>query len=178
MQQVLIIVTVVILFPVACLSQNLNSATAAGLEVRGLLTDGTQAIAQSNDLILTFEPGVVIKAVLNTASLYSEDESINEMINRITLEEISFETKIAPEQFNFQSNENTEVSAVAALNINGKETDFTITFLISNQKTNDANSFIIQGRGSIPVSVFGLAPEDGFTGDFMFMFSQNVMVTN
>ena len=178
MKQILIIVIAAMLFPLADFAQNVTAATTAGLEVRGILTNGSQAMVQSSDLLISYEPGIIVKAVLNPASLYSDNDTINEMINRITLEQISFETTIPPDQFVFQSNVNSDISAVATLNINGVETDFTITFLISNRKTNDANAFVIQGRGSIPVNAFGLVPEDGFTGDFMFMFNQNITVRN
>ncbi|GEM_PF-1674886 len=167
-----------IILSLPAIGQNLIAEKAANLQVYVVKTDGTELRAETRDLDITYEPGFFVTGVFDPSTFTSDDDLVNEIIDQITPQDITFTTTIPAEKFTFTSNIDAELTSQAQLILNNDTTVFSIHFIISNMNTTDENNFMVTGDGHLPVRAVGLTEEEGFTEDIVFEFEQQITETS
>jgi hypothetical protein len=168
----------IIILSLPVTGQNLIVEKAANLQVYVVKNDGMELRAETRDLDITYEPGFIVTSVFDPSTFTSDDDLVNEMIDQITPQNITFTTTIPAEEFTFTSNIDAELTSQAQLVVNSDTTIFFIHFTISNMNTTDENNFMVIGDGHLPVRAVGLTEEEGFAEDIVFEFEQQVTLTS
>lgn len=174
MSRFIISLFLLILLSCPVCSQQRQAAGPALLQLTGLTTGSTEVTAQSQELLILYEPGRA-KGELQLATLSSSDNSLNENISKLSEKTLLFDITIPEGKFAFGNSMEEVFEARGNVNVDDITTEFNITFKVSNLKTSDENIFQVLGQGRLSLKDnFRLSDTLGLQDSFTFLFTQNI----
>lgn len=156
--------------------QNLLAAKPAEIQIVGEKISGEAAMAQSDALSITYKPkGIYMEGVLPVSSISSNDPELKDLLSRITVTEITFETTVPPDQFTFGGQMEASFTSPATLRAGNVIADFIINFTVSHQRTGETNTFLITGAGELSLEAMDLSDAtENLKDHIAFQFRQTV----
>lgn len=156
--------------------QNLLASKPAEIQIVGEKMDGEAAMAQSDALSITYKPkGIYMEGVLPVSSISSNDPEVKDLLSRITVTEITFETTVPADQFTFGGQMEASFTSPATLRAGNVIADFIINFTVSHQRTGETNTFLITGAGELSLEAMDLSvTTENLKDRIAFQFRQTV----
>jgi hypothetical protein len=172
-----IAVLALLIAPAGLSAQQMVAAKMANVQLIGSTADGADLTAESSEMQVEYEPGLVTGTLIfsTLSSMYPEVDSL---LSRIVAESVIFQVEIPEGRFRFGDTMNEKFSAEGVINPDKDAAPFMMDFDVTNLKTNDNNTFQIIGRSTLSLREhFGIEPPAGSVHDMIsFVFSQNVEV--
>jgi hypothetical protein len=157
-------------------AQQRTAAASAMLQLTGLTFDGKEVTAQSQEMVILYEPGVA-KGELSIQSLSSSDGSLDDLFRNSPDSKVLFIITIPEGKFAFGSTLEEEFDARGSITAGEVSSEFDIKFVVSHNKTEDQNTFLVMGQGRLSLSGhFNLSDTLGLQDSFTFIFTQNLKV--
>jgi len=157
-------------------SQQRTAAAPALLQLTGLNMEGEEVIAQSQEMVILYEPGYA-RGELAVQSLTSPDRVLDDLIRNNQGSKVLFTIAIPEGKFAFGSTMEEEFDARGTMTAGETTSEFDIKFIVSHNKTEDQNTFLVLGQGRLSLSGHLNLPDTlGVQDSFTFLFTQNLKV--